>query len=165
MFTLEQKVDLILRYIATADKGKQDELKKLVLEALNSGEAPATIDLEDIIVEAFKEIGMPQHLTGYKYVVSGVKRCVENPKYLHGRRITKGLYDDIAEEYGATVYGVERAVRRVIELTFEQGDFANISRVFGNTTSWAKGKITNGEFFTFYTNEINRKVKKLSAAR
>lgn len=164
MFTLEQKVDLILRYIATADKGKQNELKKAILEALNSDETPApkTPDVEELIVKMLTDIGMPQHVKGYYYTVTAIKLCVENHDYLD--YITKELYPAIAEIHDTTGSRVERAIRHAIEIVFDRGDMRNIMAIFGNTINYANGKLTNSEFIAFCANEINRKLKKLNAA-
>lgn len=169
MFTLEQKVDLILRYIATADKGKQNELKKAILEALHSGETPAPApapvgpDIDGMIADMLKDIGMPQHVKGYYYVTLAIKLCVERHDYLDA--ITKELYPEIAKEWGTTGSRVERAIRHAIELVFDRCDIRTIMSIFGNTTSIGRGKLTNSEFIAFCANEINRKLKRLEAAK
>lgn len=49
MFTLEQKVDLILRYIATNDNAQRSQLKKMVVRALESGDSvPTTVITVDV---------------------------------------------------------------------------------------------------------------------
>lgn len=171
MFTLEQKVDLILRYIATTDKNRQNELKKLVLEALNSGEEPATAtapapvtpDIDEIIADMLKDAGMPQHVNGYYYVVTGLKLCVANPGCLQA--ITKELYPAIAKIHGTTPSRVERSIRHAVELVFDRNDMHTLMSIFGNTVSMGRGKLSNSEFLSFYTNEINRKLKRLNGAQ
>ena len=169
MFTLEQKVDLILRYIATADKGKQNELKKAILEALHSGEtpvpapAPVIPDVEDLVVDMLKDIGMPQHVKGYYYTVSAIELCVAKHEYLDA--ITKELYPVIAEKYSTTPSRVERAIRHAIEICFERTDIRVLASIFGNTPGIKNGKLTNSEFIAFCANDILRKLKRLEAAK
>jgi two-component system response regulator (stage 0 sporulation protein A) len=166
MFTLEQKVDLILRYIATTDKNQRDDLKKLVVEALNPGEttAPAHTgpDVEDLIADMLRDIGMPQHVNGYYYTVYAIKICVANHQHLNG--ITKTLYPEVAKEFDTTPSRVERSIRHAIELAFDRNDMRSLMSVFGNTISAINGKVTNSECIAFCTNEINRKLKKLNDA-
>lgn len=161
MFTLEQKVDLILRYIATNDNAKKSQLKKMVVKALESSESvPTTVlTVDDLIVDMLKALGMPQHLKGYGYIVKGIKLCIQNPKYLSP--ITYRLYPALADLFETTTGGIERNIRRVIEAMFDNGDIDNITRIFGNTMSVSKGKLSNYEFIVFCTNEITRKMKKL----
>lgn len=170
MFTLEQKVDLILRYIATADKTQRVDLKMLVVEALNSDNPPApetpTIpyeeEAEDLILDLLKRIGMPQHIKGYNYIIEAIKLCLANPEYLNA--ITKCLYPDIARKFNTNGSRTERAIRHAIVCTFDRGDMKEISKVFGNTVNINKGKLTNSEFIAFCTNDIAHKLKKMGKA-
>lgn len=159
MFTLEQKVDLILRYIASTDNAQRSQLKKQVVKALNSEEPiiPATPDIDDLIYDMLKSVGMPQHLDGYKYITKAIKLCILDPSYLKG--ITNRLYPDIAHMFGTSWSRVERCFRHAIEATFNNGDVKDIERVFGNTMSVHKGKLTNLEFVTVSTNVIRRRMK------
>ena len=160
MFTLEQKVDLILRYIATNDNAQRGKLKKLVIEALNSSEAvPSTIiTIDDLICDLLKNLGMPQHLSGYKHVTEAIKLCIQNPEYLGS--ITYHLYPDIARLHNASWKSVERTMRYAINYMLDNGDLENIERTFGNAISLANGNVSNAEFITACTNEIVRRMKK-----
>ena len=167
MFTLEQKVDLILRYIATADKNQRADLKKLVVEALNSDipAAPETPTIpyaeetEDLIFDLLKRIGMPQHIKGYNYVVEAIKLCLANPEYINA--ITKCLYPEIARKFDTNGSRTERAIRHAIVCTFDRGDLDELAMVFGNTINLRKGKLTNSEFIAFCANDITHKLKKM----
>jgi two-component system response regulator (stage 0 sporulation protein A) len=160
MFTLEQKVDLILRYIATTDNAKRAQLKKLVVQALNSdGDVvPATPTVDDMIHDLLKALGMPQHLKGYDYVTKALKICVLDPSYVSG--ITYHLYPDIAHLFNTSDKAVERAIRRTIDVTFDKGDIDNITRFFGNTIDVDSGKVTSREFIIACYNDIVRRMKK-----
>lgn len=164
MFTLEQKVDLILRYIASTDNAKRSHLKKLVIKALNSDEStPVTIitvdDLIfDLIFDLCKTLGMPQHLAGYKHFTKAIELCVKDPSYLGS--ITYGLYPDIAQMHGTSWKSVERTMRYAVNYMLDNGDLENIERIFGNAISLANGNVSNAEFITACTNEITRRMKK-----
>ena len=161
MFTLEQKVDLILRYIATNDNAKKSQLKKMVVKALESSDSvPNTIlTIDDLIIDLLKALGMPQHLKGYGYITKAIKLCILDPSYIG--RISYGLYPDLAHLYNTSTGALERAIRLSIEAAFDNGDIESISRIFGNTISISKGKLTNRKFIVACTNEITRRMKKL----
>lgn len=166
MFTTEKKVDLVMRYIASADKAQQNELKKLIIKALKEEdgvtEVPAPVskdsNVEDIINDILKEIGTPPHLIGYKYLLRAVDLVHKDDEYL--RAVTKCLYPDIAKEYGTTASRVERAIRHAMETTFDRGDMDNILSVFGNTFSANRGKLTNSEAVAGLANEVARRLRK-----
>ena len=162
MFTLEQKVDLILRYIATTDKAQRTKLKKLVVQALESdadavASARVIPDDVDMIFDLLKELGMPPHLLGYGYTICAIKLAMDDHTYL--RQITDRLYPEIASRYNTTPSRVERAMRHAIECVFDRGDMKQITRVFGNTMSIKRGKLTNREFISFCVYEIERRIR------
>ena len=157
MFTLEQKIDMVMRYIATSDKTTKGELKKAIMEALNVG--ATTPDVEDMIAELLKKIGMSAHLVGYKYTIRAVKLCMDDPTYL--RYVTHRLYPDIAKAHDTTPSAIERNIRRAIDSVFDRCDMRSIVEVLGNTIDINKGKMTNTSFIGCCANEVNRQLKKL----
>ena len=160
MFTLEQKVDLILRYIATNDRGTQADLKKAIVKALQGNDVIVTDkgpDIDELIFGLLREVGMPENLLGSRYIRYAIQLCYEDPEYIH--TMTSRLYPDVAKEFGTTSSRAERAIRHAIEVIFDRGDLEHIARIFGNTISVNKGKLANGEFLAGATNEIRRRVK------
>jgi two-component system response regulator (stage 0 sporulation protein A) len=160
---MEQKVNMIMRYIATDDKKRKGELKKAILEALASEDettiAKPKVDLvDDMIYDILKNVGMPPHLVGYKYVVTAIHLCVQDPTYLE--QITKRLYPDIATEYNTIPSRVERAMRHAIVTAFDRGDISYITEHFGYTISARKGKLANSEFVASCANDIRRALKR-----
>lgn len=157
MFTLEQKVDLVMRYIATGDRKLKGELKNAIIEALNEDTItkaePNNIDVERLVVDLLKKIGMPPHLSGYDYALTAIQLCIADPTY-GDRGITKRLYPDVAKIHNTTPSRVERAIRHATEMVFDRGDTDYIFEVFGNTMDTKRGKLTNSEFFAACSNEI-----------
>jgi two-component system response regulator (stage 0 sporulation protein A) len=159
MFTLEQKVDLIMRYIATTNPAKRSELKKAVVDALKDDDVIVTSvtrddasKLDPIIMELLRKLGMPANVRGYNYSLRAIQLCVVDPSYI--REITKRLYVDIAACYNTTPSRVERGIRHAVEKVFDRGDEDYIYKVFGNTLDIKKGKLTNSEFIAASANEI-----------
>ena len=157
MFTLEQKVDLVMRYIASA-KPQQDELKKAIVEALNDTGTvvDARTDVANIVVDIFKEVGVPPHLLGYERSIYAIELAYNDPTYL--KSLTKRLYPDIAAKYDTTPSRVERTIRHAVEVSFDRGDVDAIYNIFGNTISVGKGKLTNGEFLAHIVVEVRRRL-------
>lgn len=163
MFTLEQKVDLIMRYIATTNPAERSELKKAVVDALKDDAIVAAVttdnnvELEQTIMEFLRKMGMPANVKGYNYSLRAIQFCVVDPSYVD--ELTKRLYVDVAAYYNTTPSRVERAIRHAVEKVFDRGDIEYIYEVFGNTLNVKKGKLTNGEFLAASANEISLRMK------
>lgn len=163
MFTLEQKVDLILRYIATTDRKQRTELKTALVKALESDAANAPVpethdyDVDGAIFDMLKNLGMPRHLCGYEQVTCAIRLCLKDPSYL--KEITKRLYPTVASMCDTTPSRVERAIRHAVTAVFDRGNLSYITEVFGYTVSPIKGKATNGEFIAGCVSEINRTLR------
>lgn len=156
-YTLEQKIDIALRYIASDDPNELVALKKLAVEALATVTRVDT-NIDTMVSDMLKNIGMPPHLIGYSYVEYAIRISVEDPSYL--RDITSRLYSEVARTFDTTSSRAERAIRHAIEVAFDRGDQDAIRDIFGNTISVDKGKLTNSEFLSFCAYDIARKLKK-----
>lgn len=170
MFTMEDKINIVLSYIATDDKVMRKNLKSMAIAAIKDIDTPSdmttaqtstttTVDVDDLIAEHLKQCGMPPHLIGYKYTATAIKLCLADPDYL--RNVTKGLYYDIASQHNTTYSRTERAIRHAVEVVFDRGDMEYIISIFGFTMNINSGKLTNSEFIAGSANEITRQMKKL----
>ncbi len=110
----------------------------------NSKTEDSVINLEMKITESLKEIGVPAHIKGYKYLKTAIKEVVFNFDLLGG--ITKELYPKVANEYSTTSSRVERSIRHAIEVTCSRGEIETINVIFGCTLQSNKGRPTNSEF-------------------
>lgn len=99
------------------------------------------------------QIGVKHSLKGYGYIISAVEKCLENRSKLIN--VIKGLYTEIAEENGDTVWIVERSIRHAIEVTWTNGNTNAINKIFGYTVSVEKGKPTNSEFIALITDFVS----------
>lgn len=98
------------------------------------------------------QIGVKHSLKGYGYIISAVEKCLENRSKLIN--VIKGLYTEIAEENGDTVWRVERSIRHAIEVTWTNGN-TNANKIFDYTVSVEKGKPTNSEFIALITDFVS----------
>ncbi len=110
------------------------------------------------ITEHLRQLGMPSHILGYRYVREAISMTLDSPDKIY--RITKELYPDVAKKYKTTSSRVERAIRHAVEVAWNRGDLDYIGKIFGNTVSAKKGKPTNSEFIALLSDymRINNQV-------
>ena len=105
----------------------------------------AELKVENRVSEIIRQIGIPAHIKGYRYVRYAICLLVQDySAYEVG--ITKVLYPAVAEEFSTTSSKVERAIRHAIEVGWERGDIEALHDYFGYTIQVSKGKPTNSEF-------------------
>ena len=155
MMNLEKQVDTLMR-LCTADREAdrsvlREELKKM-LEYNRLG-----FDPEQELRKILLELGAPDHLVGHPYVIRAILLVVGDQLYIN--HITFGLYPQLAVEFDTTPARVERAIRHLIEVTWDRGDLDVLNRYFGNTVSASRGKPTNGEFIARIANVIRDRMK------
>lgn len=112
---------------------------------------PAHSDQQNLPLEQTIELlllntGMPTHIKGYRFAVTGIRLILEKPELADG--ITKWLYPEIARIHNSTPCRVERAIRHGIEVAWSRGDLNVLYDYFRNTVSGSRGKPTNSEFLT-----------------
>ncbi len=101
-----------------------------------------SLNYRKIITEVLKEIGVPSHIKGYKYLRDAIEYCMQNPVV----SVTKELYPEVAKKNYTTASRVERAIRHAIEVAWDRGDVDVLTQYFGCTISMERGKPTNSEF-------------------
>ena len=158
MSILEMQVEALMRLCTANDEETRQEAKREIRNLLNGrAQAPAGPDPEDILRQLLLELGAPDHLLGHAYVVQAVLLVLHDEMYI--RNITFGLYPQLAARFDTTASRVERAIRHLVEVTWDRGDWRVLERCFGNTVSPEKGKPTNGEFIARLSNIVKQKMK------
>ncbi len=109
-------------------------------------------NLEALVSDIMRQIGVPAHIKGYQYLRTSIILCV-NDKSMLGS-VTKILYPTVAKEYGTTASRVERAIRHAIEVAWNRGDVDVLSSFFGYTIQAERGKPTNSEFIAMIADKI-----------
>lgn len=107
---------------------------------------------EVMVTEMLREIGVPAHVKGYRYLRDAILMVCEDRESIHG--ITKILYPDIARNYGTVATRVERAIRHAIEIAWHRGNLEILDRYFGGTIDSMRGKPTNSEFIAMLADHI-----------
>lgn len=117
-------------------------------------------DLEVVVSEIMRQIGVPAHIKGYQYVREAIILSVNNGEMMSS--VTKILYPTVAKTYGTTSSRVERAIRHAIEVTWDRGDIDVLSSYFGYTIQNERGKPTNSEFIAMIADKLRLRRKKIS---
>ena len=163
MITMEQKIDIILRYLVTDDEVEKNLLKAEAFVALNSEPTPEAVlthdesPLDDIVEGLLDEIGVPYHLVGRAHLHCAIKLLVSDKKYADA--IVKCLYPAVAEHCSTTGIRVERGIRHAISCVWTSRDLDNAHAIFGNTINVNSGKPTNSEFLAACVNEVKHRMK------
>ena len=116
-----------------------------------------TKELEIVISDIMRQIGVPAHIKGYQYLREAIMMVVNNIDIIN--QITKQLYPDIAVKYHTTPSRVERAIRHAIEVAWARGQAETVENIFGYTISAAKGKPTNSEFIAMIADKLRLELK------
>lgn len=95
-------------------------------------------DIELVISDIMRQIGVPAHIKGYQYLRKAIMLCVEDSEMMGS--VTKILYPTVAKEFKTTSSRVERAIRHAIEVAWDRGDVDVLSSYFGYTIQSQRGK-------------------------
>lgn len=142
MRDLELTIEALKRCIST------EAFNRAMMEVCDTGigqrpEAEAAT-LESMAQDLLTKLGVPSHLKGYRFLVTGLQMMVKDPSIAD--YVTKRLYPDIAAVHGTTASRVERGVRHAIETVWDNGDLEDLEAYFGRSVSYYKGRPTNSAF-------------------
>ena len=116
-----------------------------------------SLDLERNVSDVLKQIGVPPHILGYKYLRSAIILGFQDEKMMNF--VTKKLYPRIAQDYETTPSRVERSIRHAIEVAWSRGNVEILHEIFGYTICSERGKPTNSEFMALITDCLKLQYK------
>ena len=117
----------------------------------------ADSDLEIVISDIMRQIGVPAHIKGYQYLREAIALSIKTPDLMHS--VTKVLYPTVAKNNKTTPSRVERAIRHAIEVAWDRGDVDVLSSYFGYTIQNSRGKPTNSEFIAMISDKLRLKMR------
>lgn len=112
-----------------------------------------THDIDYVI----RTLGVGATYRGYRYLSYGIELCMANEEYLLA--ISKQLYPEIAKRYKTTIGSVERDIRTVIRVCWENGHDQLQSYSFRPL----QVRPTAGEFFDILVAYLNHSKPVLQA--
>ncbi|MDL2324812.1 sporulation transcription factor Spo0A [Ruminococcaceae bacterium OttesenSCG-928-A16] len=107
---------------------------------------------QDIATNMLREIGVPAHIKGYRFLRDAIVMVADTPEMINA--VTKELYPAIAKKNNTTASRVERAIRHAIEVAWDRGEISVLDRYFGSTVHNLRGKPTNSEFVAMLSDRI-----------
>lgn len=159
--TLRELRNTFCKLIELIDQLLQESpetVKPVSEENLAVSKAPVTREnLEHIVVDCMRQIGIPPHLKGYQYLISAIIMALEEQEHIKG--ITKMPYPSIANKFQTTPTRVERGIRNAIELAWSNGNKEYQDQLFSYTISAKKGKPTNTQFLATIVEHIRMKMQ------
>lgn len=115
-------------------------------------------DVEIMVSNMIKTIGVPAHIKGYQFLRDAIMWVVEDMEIINA--VTKELYPGIAKKHKTTSSRVERAIRHAIEVSWQRGDIDTLNKLFGHTVKFTKDKPTNSEFIAMIADRIRLQLKR-----
>lgn len=114
-------------------------------------------ELEMLISDILRDIGIPCNLLGYRYVRTAIMLAVQNQGYIDS--VVKGLYPEAARRQGTTPSRLERGIRHAIEVAWDRGNVETHDKIFGYSVSASKGRPTNSEFIAGIADYVKQLLK------
>ena len=111
-------------------------------------------EYEAWVDSVFLELGIPQNVKGYDYLMAAVLLATDEPELI--RAITRELYPRIADLFNITTSSVERAMRHALELAWNNSEPETLYNLFGHTASATQGRPTNSNFIATMANKLRR---------
>lgn len=149
MSALEEKVDMLLRYCAADSAQLKRRYQRELLALLG---AHVREELTVRIDHALLDLGVPDHLLGYRYLRDAILRVAQDPELAYC--ITGALYPAVAGQFGTTGTLVERAIRHAVETGWNRCGEAVKGEYFGAKLHPEKQKPTNAEFIARVANIV-----------
>lgn len=114
-------------------------------------------ELEHLVTDIIKEIGVPAHVKGYCYLRTAIMLTSRRPDLIYA--MTKELYPAVGDIYDTTAQRVERAIRHAIELAWDNGDMDILSAYFSYRIRKSTDKPTNSEFIATISDIVRLEIK------
>lgn len=112
---------------------------------------PEEDTVEHGVANMLLEIGVPVHLSGYRFLLRSTLLALEHPDYL--RSITHTLYPAVASYFSTTASRVERAIRHAINMTWERGGAAAFEAVLNRRSFSPNDRPTNCELIALLSEQ------------
>ena len=151
MRTLEQKVDILVRYCAAESEQARMYYHADLQSILTSGER---MDARRSIDRALSDLGIPDHLLGYAYLQAAIDLVVRQPEAAYA--VTGCVYPAVAMRYSTTAQLVERAIRHAVERGWSRCDESMREMYFGGKLRPGRRKPTNAEFIARIANVVRQ---------
>jgi two-component system response regulator (stage 0 sporulation protein A) len=149
MSALEEKVEKLLLY-CVADSPRLRQHYQTDLQALLGSACREELAVR--IDRVLLDLGIPDHLLGYRYLQAAIMRVVREPELAYC--LTGGLYPGVARQFGTTGNLVERAIRHAVESGWNRCEESMRRLYFGGKIRPGRQRPTNAEFIARVANIV-----------
>ncbi len=120
------------------------ELYKRSETVAQGNEVKETYSQVEQVRRLLKELGIPAHLKGYRYLQDSIVLVISDENLVH--QVTTLLYPTVAKNNGTTSSRVERAIRHAIEVAWDNCPVDILHFYFSNSVSPRRDNPTNAAF-------------------
>lgn len=113
---------------------------------------PDREDLERQVSQCLREIGVPPHLNGFRYLREAVLLTLYDMDLVNS--MIKKLYPLVAERFDSAPVRVERSMRSAVNAAWQRGDPKVLFHYFGATLSAGKASPSNAHFIAMLADLI-----------
>lgn len=144
---------------AQANGLSAEDILEIIVNAFDTEEIPqpkasqSESDIEKRVTDILIELGMPAHISGFRYTRTAIIMVYEEPDMMSS--VTKILYPNVAKKYVSTNSRVERGIRHAIEVAWDRATPEIMEKYFGYTINEFKGKPTNSEFIAMIADRLS----------
>lgn len=114
---VSQNSDIVLELNPLEAQTIASQLQHLYTMSLGDSFLSGTANIDLLISGHLNRIGIPSGLSGYRYLLSAIRRSIEDESLLDA--ITKMLYPEIAQTHNSTPQRVEKSIRHAIKTTWD----------------------------------------------
>lgn len=111
-------------------------------------------EYEAWVDSVFLELGIPQNVKGYDYLMAAVLLATDEPEIV--RALYKELYPRVADFFNTTASRAERAMRHAIQLAWSNSNPKILFEMFGYTVNSSMYMSTTGNFVAVIANRLRR---------
>lgn len=108
------------------------------------------------VTNLMKQLGIPAHLHGYRYLREAIMISYEDEEVLTS--ITKFLYPDLAKKFKENCNKIERGIRNAIEISWNRANPEVIEEIFGKEVINEK-RPTNTMYILAIIEDLKRRNK------
>lgn len=141
--------------------GDVSDIAYIVKSVLNKRASVNCADIEILVTDVIRQLGIPAHIKGYQYLRTAILYTLECKGTIDC--VTKQLYPAVADRYNTTGPRVERAIRHAIDTAWNRSQGRLVSTFFGYTSGLICERPTNSEFIAYVADKLRLQVKVNSA--
>lgn len=97
---------------------------------------------ENVVASMLLALNVPSHRNGFRYLRMGILMCAQDPTL----QVTKRVYPEIAKEFGTSKQAVEKAIRAVIDVAWQNRNESLWRQYFPAAADGRIPKPTNTQF-------------------